>query len=318
MKIYAHQDISLTPLRRKKIAVIGYGSQGRSQALNLRDSGCDVGVGLRPRSSSRLRVRSDGLESFSIPDVVNQSDIIMLLFPDEWHGETFHRFVQPHLTPSKIVGVAHSYSLVFKTLQVPKEVGVFLVAPKGPGGLVRENYLKGDGVPAAVCWRPTHLGPIALAYAKAIGCSRSCVFETSFKEEVISNLFSEQCVLPGGVIEIMKLGFDVLVKHGASPLMAYFECFYKFKLLADLLDKKGLSGLKGAISDTALYGYLSRGKRLGIPDVRQVMEGIYSEIKNGKFAKEWQRELTSGRKKYEKLLKTQKAHPIERVREVLS
>ncbi len=311
-KIYADKNISLQPLKDKIIGIIGYGNQGRAQALNLKNSGFNVCIGLRPKSASFKKVRQDGLRACFIKDAVQRSDIIMLLFPDEFHGEVFKKLIQPFLSSPKMIGLAHSYSYVFGEVKIPKNAGLFLVAPKGPGSEVRRKYMEKSGVAAAVNWNQPQVKSITLAYAKAIGCSRSCVFKTTFQEEVFSNLFSEQCVFPGGMIHMMKEGFDFLVKQGISREMAYFECFYKLDLLVDLLKKKGLGGLKGSISDIALYGSLSRQRKLKEKNPSLAMKEIYRAIKKGQFSKEWQKETKNGMKSFRGFLQQEKRHPLHR------
>ncbi|MBI4041789.1 MAG: ketol-acid reductoisomerase [Deltaproteobacteria bacterium] len=312
MQVYEDKRLSLSALSSKKIAVLGFGSQGRAQALNLKDSGLTVCIGLRAKSRSHTTAKNLGFQVWDIATAVMRSDIILVLLPDEAHPDVFQKEILPHWHPSKILGFAHGFSIVFKTIGLPKNSKYFLLAPKGPGYLVREKFLEGSGVAAAVAWGQAEIKSIALAYGKAIGATRALLFKTTFEEEVFSNLFSEQCVLPGGINEILKKGFEVLVEAGISPLMAYFECFYKLPFVADFLQKKGFSGTAQSISPIATYGALSQGPFIIDASTKHRMKVILQNIKKGTFAKSWLKEYQKGQPHFRKLLEQEKNHPLEK------
>lgn len=317
-KIYREKDADLKYLKGKTCAVIGYGSQGHAHALNLKDSGIRVVVGLPPTSKSVPIARQQGVEVLSVPDAAKAADVIMIVIPDTRHGEVYHRDIAPHLKKGKAIAVAHGFSLHFGQIVPPDDVDVFLVAPKGPGHLVRRMYLEGKGVPSLMAVHQDATGKakqIALAWAKAIGATRAAVFETTIREETETDLFGEQCVLCGGLSELMTAGFETLVEAGYAPEMAYFECIHEMKLIVDLVYEAGISGMRFSISDTAKYGDLTRGKRIITEQTRAEMKKILSEIQTGAFAREWINENQAGRPVYNALMKRSAAHPVEKLGE---
>ena len=302
-------------LRGRRVAVFGYGSQGRAQSQNLRDSGVDVVVALRPGSPRRQEAEADGVPVVGMDDVAS-ADIFMLLLPDEQHGPVFEKYVRPHLRPGKSVTVSHGFSVHFGQVAPPPDVDVWMVAPKSPGNMVRRLYLEGQGVPGLVAVHQDATGravETALAYAKAIGCTRAGVFDTSFREETETDLFGEQAVLCGGVTSLVKAGFETLVEAGYSQEMAYFECLHEMKLLVDLMYEGGLAHMRDAISDTAEYGDMTRGPRVVTAETRQAMRQILAEIQSGQFAREWLLENQVSRPSFSALARREAEHPIEAV-----
>jgi ketol-acid reductoisomerase len=316
MKIYYDQDADPKVLAGKRIAIIGYGSQGFGHSNNLKDSGCEVMVGLRADSPSVAKAQAAGLEVLPVADAAERADIIMLLTPDELTPGIYQREIAPHLRPGKYLAVAHGFSIHFKKIIPPTDVNVFMVAPKGPGHLVRREYERGGGVPCliAIAQDPTgDTREIALAYASAIGGGRAGVIETTFKEETETDLFGEQAVLCGGLTALIQAGFETLTEAGYAPEMAYFECLHEMKLIVDLLYEGGIANMRYSISNTAEYGDLTRGKRIIGPEVRQRMKEVLTEIQTGQFADEWMAEAESGKVKFQRLIETEKKHPIEEV-----
>jgi ketol-acid reductoisomerase len=316
MKIYYDQDADPKVLAGKRIAIIGYGSQGFGHSNNLKDSGCEVMVGLRADSPSVAKAQSAGLEVLPVADAAERADIIMLLTPDELTPGIYQREIAPHLRPGKYLAVAHGFSIHFKKIVPPAGVNVFMVAPKGPGHLVRREYERGGGVPCliAIAQDPTgDTRAVALAYASAIGGGRAGVIETTFKEETETDLFGEQAVLCGGLTALIQAGFETLTEAGYAPEMAYFECLHEMKLIVDLLYEGGIANMRYSISNTAEYGDLTRGKRIIGPEVRQKMKEILAEIQSGQFADEWMAEAESGKVNFHRLIETEKKHPIEQV-----
>jgi ketol-acid reductoisomerase len=316
MNIYYDKDADLKNLAGKRIAIIGYGSQGFGHANNLKDSGCDVIVGLRPDSPSVAKAQSAGLEVLPVGDAAERADIVMLLTPDELTPGIYKRDIEPHLKPGKYLAVAHGFSIHFKKIVPPAGVNVFMVAPKGPGHLVRREYEKGGGVP---CLLAIHQDPsgdakqVGLAYASAIGGGRAGVIETTFKEETETDLFGEQSVLCGGVTALIQAGFETLVEAGYAPEMAYFECLHEMKLIVDLMYEGGISTMRYSISNTAEYGDLTRGKRIIGPEVKERMKEVLAEIQSGQFADEWMAEAESGKPNFTRLVESEKKHQIEDV-----
>ena len=314
MKIYHDQDASLEPLKGKKIAIIGYGSQGHAHALNLRDSGCDVRVGLRGDSASRPKAEREGLRVIDTAAAAKEADIVMILVPDEQGGEIYERDIAPGLAKGKYLAFGHGFNIHYKKIVPPADVNVFMVAPKGPGHLVRGEYQKDRGVP---CLLAIHQDPtgntrqLGLAYAKAIGGTRAAVLETSFKEETETDLFGEPAVLCGGLTELIRAGYETLVAAGYSPEMAYFECLHEVKLIVDLMYEEGIAGMRYSISDTAEYGDLTRGPRIVTDETRKEMKQILDEIVSGKFADEWMTEDRCGLPHFRELRKEAEQHPIE-------
>jgi ketol-acid reductoisomerase len=319
-KIYRDKDADLKYLKGRTCAVIGYGSQGHAHALNLKDSGVKVVVGLYPGSKSIDVAKKQGVEVLSVADAAKAADVIMITIPDTRHGEVYRRDIAPHLKKGKSLAVAHGFSLHFGQIIPPDDVDVWLVAPKGPGHLVRRMYLEGKGVPSLVAVHQDATGKArqtALAWAKGIGATRAAVFETSIREETETDLFGEQAVLCGGVSELMIAGFETLVEAGYAPEMAYFECVHEMKLIIDLVNEAGISGMRFSISDTAKYGDITRGKRIITEQTRAEMKKILGEIQSGSFAKEWITENQAGRPVYNALMKRGAEHQVETIGEAI-
>jgi len=320
MHIYYDKDADPQVLAGKRIAVIGYGSQGFAHSNNLKDSGFDVIVGLRSESKSCAKAQAAGLEVLPVADAAERGDIIMLLTPDELTPGIYKREIEPHLRPGKYLATAHGFSIHFRKIVPPKEVNVFMVAPKGPGHLVRREYERGAGVPCllAIAQNPSgDTKQIGLAYARGIGGTRAGVIETTFKEETETDLFGEQAVLCGGLTALIQMGYETLVEAGYAPEMAYFECLHEMKLIVDLLYEGGISNMRYSISNTAEYGDLTRGNRVIGPEVRQKMKEILAEIQSGQFADEWMAEAESGKPHFNELAENGKKHQIEQVGEHL-
>ncbi len=290
LKIHYDADASLGPLQGKRIAVLGYGSQGRAQALNLRASGLDVCVGLRPDSWSRGLVEEDGLEALETGDAARQADVIAILIPDELQPDAYQRSIGPALQAGKTLLFSHGFNIRFGRIQPPAEVDVVMIAPKSPGHLLRRVFEEGGGVPALLAVHNDATGraaETALAYAKGIGSTRAGVIETTFAEETETDLFGEQAVLCGGLTSLIQAGFETLVEAGYQPEIAYFECVHEMKLIVDLVYEGGLANMRHSISNTAEYGDLTRGPRVLGPDVRGRMRELLEEIRSGRFADEW-------------------------------
>ena len=316
MVVYHDEDADLAALKGKKIAVLGYGSQGHAHALNLRDSGMDVRVGLRADSASRPKAEQAGLRVVDTATAAREADIIMILVPDEQGAEIYENDVAPGLGAGKFLAFGHGFNIHFKKIVPPANVNVFMVAPKGPGHLVRSEYQKGRGVP---CLLAVHQDPsgdtkrVGLAYAKAIGGTRAGVLETSFKEETETDLFGEQAVLCGGLTELIRAGYETLVEAGYSPEMAYFECLHEVKLIVDLIYEGGIANMRYSISNTAEYGDMTRGKRVIGDDTRKAMKTLLADIQSGKFADEWITEYRCGLPHFRELRKEAAKHPVEEV-----
>ena len=316
MKVYYEQDADLSILKDKVIAVIGYGSQGHAHALNLRDSGLKVIVGLKPGGPSWDRAKADGFEPLLPKEACEKADIIMILVPDQTQPALYRECIEPVLKPGKMLLFAHGFNIHYNQIVPPSEVDVALVAPKGPGHLVRREYQRGAGVPCLVAIHQDATGKAlakALAYAKGIGGTRAGVIETTFKEETETDLFGEQVVLCGGVSALIKAGFETLVEAGYQPEIAYFECLHELKLIVDLIYEGGLAFMRYSISDTAEYGDLTRGPRIINEHVRAEMKKILKEIQSGEFAREWILENLAGRPVLNSLRKSEAEHPIEEV-----
>jgi ketol-acid reductoisomerase len=314
-KIYYDADASLEPLRGKTIAVIGYGSQGRAQALNLRDSGLRVVVGLRSEGRSYEVAKADGFEPVPMEVAAERGDVILMLVPDVPMAEVYSRYVEPHLKPGKTLVFAHGYNVHFGRIRPPKDVNVVLVAPKSPGPLLRQKFLEGKGVPALLAVHNDATGEaksVALAIAKGLGCTRAGVIETTFAEETETDLLGEQAVLVGGVMELIKKGFEVLVENGYQPELAYFEVCNELKLIVDLIYSGGLMGMLRAVSDTAKYGGLTVGPRIVDEHVKENMRRALRAIRSGEFERSW----TGNPKAYEeleRLMRELEQHPLEKV-----
>jgi len=309
------KDADLAHLDGRTVAVLGYGSQGHAHALNLKESGVDVIVGLREDSSSVEKARADGLEVLPIADAASRGDVVMILLPDEKQAEIWEAEIRDGIAPGNLLLFAHGFSIHFGQIEPSTEVDVGMVAPKSPGHLVRRQYQDGNGVPGLVAVHQDATGQardLVLAYAKGIGCTRAGVIETSFREETETDLFGEQAVLCGGVTELVRAGYETLVEAGYDPRLAYFECLHELKLIVDLMYEKGISGMRYSISNTAEYGDLTRGKRIISEPTRQAMKEILGEIQSGEFAKEWIAENRAGQENFSRMREEQKDHQIER------
>src|SRR6202790_1611708 len=290
MKVYYDRDADLSALKGKKIAVIGFGSQGHAHALNLRDSGMDVCVGLGAKSPSREKAAKQGLPLFDTAEAAKRADVIMVLVPDEMGSEIYEAEVAPQLTPGKYLAFGHGFNIHFKFIKPAANVNVFMIAPKGPGHLVRSEYVKGRGVPCLLAVEQDPSGDtkqIGLAYGSAIGGGRAAIIETSFREENETDLFGEEWVLCGGLTELIRNGFETLVAAGYAPEMAYFDCVHEVKLIVDLIYEGGIANMRYSISNTAEYGDMTRGKRVVGAASRQAMKDLLADIQSGRFAKEW-------------------------------
>jgi ketol-acid reductoisomerase len=309
------QDADLGKLDGKTVAILGYGSQGHAHALNLKDSGVDVVVGLREGSQSADKAKQDGLRVESIADAASLGDVVMVLLPDEKQAEVFEAEIKDGIAPGNLLMFAHGFSIHFDQIQPGPETDVGMVAPKGPGHLVRRQFKEGNGVPGLMAVHQDATGDardLVLAYARGIGCTRAGVIETSFKEETETDLFGEQAVLCGGVTELVRAGYETLVDAGYDPRLAYFECLHELKLIVDLMYEKGITGMRYSISNTAEYGDLTRGKRVITDETRAEMKRILGEIQSGEFAKEWIAENRAGQENFQRMRKEEQGHQIER------
>jgi ketol-acid reductoisomerase len=314
-KIYTDKDASLDPLKGKTCAVIGFGSQGHAHALNLKDSGVKVIIGLYPGSKSIAVAKEKGFQVFDTAEAVKKADVIFVAVPDTKIPDAYEKDIAPNLTKGKTLLFSHGFAIHFKTIVPPAEVDVILVAPKGPGHIVRRQYLEGKGVPAliGIFQNPSKQAKkIALAWAKGIGGTRAGVLETSFKEETETDLFGEQVVLCGGTSALVQAGYETLVEAGYSPEMAYFECLHELKLIVDLMNEAGISGMRFSISETAKWGDVRVGPKIIDASVKKRMKAALKDIQTGKFAKEWIAEYKGGYKEYNRLLKEGEKHPIEK------
>ena len=314
--VYYEKDADSGIIAGRKVAIIGYGSQGHAHALNLRDSGVDVRVGLRDGSSSRAKAEAAGLAVTSIAEAAREADVIMLLAPDTEQQAVYRSDIEPGLKAGDALLFAHGFNVRFGLIAAPEGVDVAMVAPKGPGHLVRRTYEGGGGVPALIAVEQDATGKardLALSYADAIGATRAGVLETTFKEETETDLFGEQVVLCGGLTSLIQAGFETLVEAGYQPESAYFECLHEVKLIVDLMYEHGIAGMRYSISDTAEYGDLTRGPRVINAAVKEEMRQILSEIQTGQFAEEWVTENRTGRKRFEQLRAAGREHPIEKV-----
>jgi ketol-acid reductoisomerase len=315
-KIYYDKDADLKILKKKTIAIVGYGSQGHAHARNLHDSGIKVVVGLRKESAFWKRAEKDGLKVMTVPEASKVADIIMILIPDDKQRAMYESDIKPHLKKGDAIAFGHGFNIHFGQVVPPDTVDVFMVAPKGPGHLVRRTYEQGAGVPCLLAIFQDvskKAKQVALAYAKAIGGTRAGVLETSFKEETETDLFGEQAVLCGGVTELIRAGFDTLVEAGYSPDLAYFECLHELKLIVDLIYEGGIGNMRYSISTTAAYGDVTRGPRLINEETRAEMRKILSEIQSGSFAREFILENQANRPVFNALLKKDSEHMIEEV-----
>jgi ketol-acid reductoisomerase len=315
-KVYYEQDANLNVLRGKRVAVIGYGSQGHAQAQNLNDSGVAVVVGLYKGSRSWAQAEADGLEVATVADAAARADIVQILIPDELQSRVYREEIAPHLAPGKALGVSHGFSIHFHQIVPPSEIDVFMIAPKSPGHLLRRMFVEGKGVPSLLAVHQDHTGKaraIALAYAHGIGSLRAGVIETTFREETESDLFGEQTVLCGGISELIKAGYETLVAAGYAPEIAYFECLHEMKLIVDLIYEGGLGLMRYSVSNTAKFGDFTRGRRIITEETRAEMRRILAEIQSGTFAKEWILENEAGRPVFNARYRQEAGHPIEEI-----
>ena len=314
-KIYTEKDASLAPLKGKTCAVIGFGSQGHAHALNLRDSGVEVIIGLYPGSPSRKVAEEKGLTVYDTAEAVQKADVIFVAVPDTKIPGVYEKDIEPNLTKGKTLLFSHGFAIHFKTIVPPTNVNVIMVAPKGPGHIVRRQYTEGKGVPAliAVYQDPSKKSKqIALAWAHGIGGTRGGVLQTTFQEETETDLFGEQTVLCGGASALVQAGFEVLVEAGYSPEMAYFECLHELKLIVDLMNESGIAGMRFSISETAKWGDVSVGPKIIDAGVKKRMKAALKDIQSGKFAKQWVKEYEGGYQNFNRLLKEGEKHPIEK------
>ncbi len=307
-------DADLGLLEGKTVAIIGYGSQGHAHALNLKDSGVEVVIGLRSGSASAEKAREHGLEVLDPAEATERASIVMMLVPDELHRQVWESGVGEGIAAGDLLLFAHGFSIHYREVVPPPDVDVALVAPKGPGHLVRRQFLEGSGVPGLAAVHQDATGsarPLTLAYAKGIGCTRAGVIETSFKDETETDLFGEQAVLCGGVTELVRAGYETLVEAGYDPRLAYFECLHELKLIVDLMYEKGIAGMRYSISNTAEYGDLTRGKRVISDESRAAMKQLLADIQSGDFAREWIAENRAGRENFERMRSEQAGHQVE-------
>jgi ketol-acid reductoisomerase len=316
MKVYYDKDADLSIVRGKKVAIIGYGSQGHAHAQNLKDSGVQVVVGLRDGSASVEKAKKAGLAVKNVAEATKESDVVMILAPDEHQKKIYAEDVEPNLKQGACLLFAHGFNIHFQFIKPRADLDVFMVAPKGPGHLVRSTYTQGGGVPCLIAIQQNASGKareIALSYASAIGGGRAGVIETTFKDECETDLFGEQSVLCGGASHLVQAGFETLVEAGYPPEMAYFECLHELKLIVDLMYEGGIANMRYSISNTAEYGDYTRGPRIVTSQTKAEMKKILQEIQSGQFAREWMAENEGGCKNFKTMRETQAKHPIEEV-----
>jgi ketol-acid reductoisomerase len=314
--IFYDKDADLSKLEGKTVAILGYGSQGHAHALNLKDSGVDVVVGLRPDSGSRAKAEEAGLEVLDIAEAASRGDAVMILLPDEKQAEVWEAEIADGVAPGNLLLFAHGFAIHFEQIQPPPGIDVGMIAPKGPGHLVRRQYEEGNGVPCLMAVHQDATGDahgLVLAYAAGIGGGRAAIIETTMKDECETDLFGEQAVLCGGASELVRAGYETLVEAGYDPRLAYFECLHELKLIADLMYEKGIQGMRHSISNTAEYGDMTRGKRVIGDESRAAMKQILSEIQSGEFAKEWIGENRAGGENFDRMRNEAAGHEIESV-----
>ena len=314
MKVYYDQDANLDNIKGLNVTIIGYGSQGHAHALNLKDSGVSVTIGLREGSANMVRAKKEGLEVLSVEDAVSKADIVMILAPDEYQGDIFKESIEPNLKENAMLAFAHGFNIHYGQIKPDAKNDVFMVAPKSPGHLVRSTFLAGKGVPTLIAIHNNNSGKakdVALAYASAIGGGRAGIIETDFKEETETDLFGEQAVLCGGVTALVKAGFETLTEAGYAPEMAYFECLNELKLIVDLMYEGGMTEMRYSISNTAEYGDLTKGPIIIDDHVKANMKLVLADVQNGKFAKDFVNEVKSGSKEFDRLRQEGSEHLIE-------
>ncbi len=319
-QMYYADDADRAFVEDRKVAVLGYGSQGHAHALNLKDSGVDVRVGLREGSPSAAKAREEGLRVLGMSEASEESDIVMLLLPDTLQPDVYEEHVAPNQKDGEALMFAHGFNIRFRSIVPPQGIDVMMVAPKGPGHLLRRTFVEGGGVPCLIAVEQDATGnarEIALAYSDAIGGTQAGVIETTFAEECETDLFGEQVVLCGGLTSITQAAFEILVEAGYAPEVAYFECLHELKLIVDLMYEEGIAGMRYSISDTAEYGDLTRGPRLVDEHVKATMKQILAEVQDGTFASEWIAESRGGRERFLALAEAGRHHPIEQVGEML-
>ena len=315
-KMYYDQDANIDLIRKKKVAIIGYGSQGHAHALNLKDSAVDVVVGLPATSKSIEKAKAAGLRVLTVAEAAKWAEVIMILIPDQHQAKVYKADIEPHLTAGKTLMFAHGFAIRFNWIVPPKDVDVSMIAPKAPGHRVREVFIEGAGVPGLIAVHQDVSGNAkaqALAYGKGIGCARAGIIETTFKEETETDLFGEQAVLCGGTSALVKAGFETLIEAGYQPEIAYFECLHELKLIVDLMYRGGLQYMRYSISDTAEYGDYTAGSRIVTAETKQTMRQLLKEIQDGTFAKKWIDENEQGQPNFRKMREADRNHPIEQV-----
>jgi ketol-acid reductoisomerase len=316
VRVFEAQDVDRSVLAGKRVAIIGYGIQGHAHALNLRDSGVSVVVGLRPDGATAAKAREDGFEVLSVEDATRDADLVALLIPDTVQPSVYRDQVGPNLKPGAAVLFAHGFNIHYKQIEAPVDADVILVAPKGPGHMVRREFVEGKGVPALVAVHQDATGKalqVALAYADGLGAARAGVIQTTFGDETETDLFGEQAVLCGGTAELVKAGFDTLVEAGYAPELAYFECLHELKLIVDLVYAGGLTNMRNRVSDTAEYGDYVSGPRVVNEQTRENMRKVLEDVRSGAFARAWIDEWNQGAPSFRRFRETEQAHQIEEV-----
>ncbi|MGI8727103.1 MAG: ketol-acid reductoisomerase [Solirubrobacterales bacterium] len=315
-EMFYDDDASLDPLEGKTVAILGYGSQGHAHALNLKDSGVEVIVGLRPDSSSRADAESEGLEVVDVATAADRGDVVMILLPDEKQAEIWEAEIRDGIAPGNLLMFAHGFAVRFEQIEPPEGVDVGMVAPKGPGHMVRRQFEQDSGVPCLMAVHADLSGnarEMVLAYAKGVGGTRAGVIETTFSDECETDLFGEQAVLCGGATELVRAGFETLVEAGYDPRLAYFECLHELKLIVDLMYENGIQGMRDSISNTAEYGDMTRGPKVITDETREAMRKILTDIRSGDFAREWIAENNAGTENFDRMRQAGKDHKIEKV-----